>query len=80
MSDEKTTTTPRKRRSAVEMKQALQEQIRALEERERAEVLRLVCDAYDTLREASSLDAARPHHAVLAGVLKALDPLTKVPK
>lgn len=64
-----------KRRTAAEVKADLQARIKAIEERQAGEVLRLVSDAYDTLKEAMSLEAAKPHVTTLTNVLKALDPV-----
>ena len=67
--------TTRKRRTPEEVRAFLNEQLKNLEAREKAEVLRLLSDAHDTIKEAAALQAAKP--LVLAPALAALDTAIK---
>jgi uncharacterized membrane protein YcfT len=62
----------RTRRTLAERKLALHAALQSLEAKERAEVLRLVADAHDTLKEAMTLNAAKPHIGHLQGAVNAL--------
>lgn len=65
-------TKTRTRRTLAERKQAAQNELLRIESLEKGEVLRLVSDAHDTLKEALSLAAAKPHTAALQGAVNAL--------
>ncbi len=52
---------PKKRRSAAELRAFYTAKVKETEEREKADVLRLLSDAHDTLGEAMSLEASKPH-------------------
>jgi hypothetical protein len=74
-------TTKKRRRTPSELKAHLMGQIKVQEEREKAEAVRLISDAHDTLVCAAALEAAKPHIAALnaakthlSAVLAALAP------
>lgn len=64
------TTTPKKtRRTPAELKAHHLAQVKIQEDRERAEVQRLVADAHDTLASAAALEASKPYTATLNAAL-----------
>jgi hypothetical protein len=62
----------KKRRTTAELKAHFLSKAQEAEERERAEVIRLVADAHDTLKEAMSLEAHKPHAQALNQIVNAL--------
>lgn len=59
MSEEKNPTTTRKRRTKAELRAWLEGELRRLAEEEKAEVVKLVSDAHDTLSKALQMPAAK---------------------
>lgn len=62
----------KKRRTPAEMKAYFAQKIKEAELREKAEVMRLISDAHDTLAEAKNYEAATPHRAAIDATLQAL--------
>lgn len=72
MTEPITSPSKKSRRTPAELRAYHLEQAKLQEGREKADVLKLVSDAHDTLGEAASYEAAKPHAALLGQTQTAL--------
>lgn len=72
MTEEKTPTTTKKRRTPAEMKAYHEGELKRLAAEEKAEVVRLLSNAHDTVEEAGALAAAAPLKPTIVQILTAL--------